>query len=192
MGMRSAASPARGNTEAMEEWYVAKTRPAKERYVEASFTKGWGVEVFSPVIRRPGGTGKRWEPLFPTYLFCRVDPQSANWADMRWTPGLCYFLGAGEAPVAVSSDMIAHLRQRVTLWNEGGHVRGFVPGERAVITSGPLLGLETVFQRYAPARQRCHVLLQFVGRLTRVELPVGMLRSTSRQGPLVLEAVDCR
>lgn len=160
--------------------------------METSFTKKWGVEVFSPTIRRPAGGKGGWEPLFPTYLFCLVDPQSADWSDIRWTPGLCYFLGAGEELVPVSNELVAHLKQRVSWWNEAGHVPGFVPGERVVVTNGPFSGLEAIFQRYIPARQRCQVLLQLVGRLTKAELPVEVLRATSCYEGLALETVGCQ
>lgn len=170
----------------MEAWYVAKTKPAKERFVETYITDRWGVEVFLPVIRRPIGRNAGWEPLFPTYLFCLVDPQSAAWPDIRWSPGLCYFLGAGQELVPVSDELIVHLKQRVSWWNEGGYAPSFTPGERVVVTSGPFSGLEGIFQRYVPARQRCQVLLQIIGRLARVELSAEVLKGEYRYQGLAL------
>ena len=163
----------------MKAWYVAKTKPAKERYVETCFTEAWGVEVFSPIIRRPVGGKAKWEPLFPTYLFCSVDISSADWPAVRWTPGLCYFLATGEEITPVSEELITHLKQRVSWWNGGGYAPRFSPGDRVVVTSGPFSGLEGVFQRYVPARQRCQVLLEVLGQLSKVELPEGVLKVDS-------------
>jgi transcriptional antiterminator RfaH len=165
----------RRKAETMEAWYVAKTRPGKERMVETYLAKNWGVEVFLPIIRHPAGRKAGWEPFFPTYLFCFVDPQSADWPAIRWAPGLSYFLGAGQELVPVSDELIAHLKQRVFWWNEGRYAPRFAPGERVAVTSGPFSGLEAIFQRYIPARQRCQVLLQVLGQLAKVEVPVEVL-----------------
>ncbi|RLC60060.1 MAG: hypothetical protein DRI01_10655 [Chloroflexi bacterium] len=162
---------------AMKAWYVAKTKARKERLVETYLTERLGVEVFLPVIRHPAGGKAGWEPLFPTYLFCFVAPQSADWPAIRWARGLSYFLGASQELVPVSNELIAHLKQRVSWWNEGGYVPNFTSGEPVVVSSGPFSGLEAIFQRYVPARQRCQVLLQVLGRLAKVEVTAEVLRS---------------
>ena len=59
--------------------------------------------------------------------------------------------------------------------SEGGYVPHFTLGERVAVTSGPFSGLEAIFQRYIPARQRCQVLLQILGRLAKVEVPAEVL-----------------
>jgi transcriptional antiterminator RfaH len=163
----------------MEAWYVAKTKPTKEQNVETYITEKWGIDVFLPMIRRPVIKKSGFEPLFPTYLFCLIDTRSAVWPDIRWTPGLCYFLGAGQELVPVSNEIICHLKQRVSGWNDGGYLPRFATGERVLVTSGPFSGLEGIFERYMPARQRCQVLLQIVGRLSKVELPAEVLKSES-------------
>jgi len=159
----------------MEAWYVAKTKARKERLVEMYLTEKLRVEVFLPIIHHPAGRKAGWEPLFPTYLFCLVDPQSADWPAIRWAHGVSYFLGGPEL-VPVSDELIAHLKQRVSGWNEGGYVPRFASGEQVMVSSGPFSGLEGIFQRYVPARQRCQVLLQLLGRLAKVEVSAEILR----------------
>ena len=170
----------------MEAWYVAKTKPAKERLVETCFVETWGVEVFLPIIRRPTGGKAKWEPLFPTYLFCSVDTQSADWPAICWTPGLCYFLTTGQEITPVSDELITQLKQRVSWWNDDGYAPRFSPGDRVVVTSGPFSGLDGIFQRYVPARQRCQVLLQVLGHLNKVEIPAEALKAGSPYGGLNL------
>jgi transcription elongation factor/antiterminator RfaH len=161
----------------MEAWYVAKTKPARERSVEACLSKKWGIEVFSPLIRRPSSRQLSFEPLFPSYLFCRVDIRSEAWPSIRWVSGLCYFLGAGEQLVPVSDELIAHIKQRVSSWNVDGYIPHFTPGERVVVIGGPFSGVEGIFHRYLSARKRCQVLLQVLGQQNKVELPVEILRA---------------
>ena len=163
----------------MQGWYVAKTKPSREKSVELYITGKWGIEVFLPVIRRPSGAKAVMEPLFPTYLFCHIDSGSDAWTDIRWTPGLCYFLGAGRDTVPVSDTLIDHIRQRVGWWNDGGFEPRFASGERVIVTEGPFAGLEGIFKRYVPARRRCQVLLEIIGQQRKVELPPEVLRSRS-------------
>jgi transcriptional antiterminator RfaH len=172
----------------MERWYVAKTKPCRERVVEIRLTREQGVEVFLPLISRPPGGKTGWEPLFPTYLFCLVDPQTADWPAIRWTPGLSYFLGSSEGLVPVSDELVTHIKQRVSWWNDGGFRPRFTPGDRVAVTSGPFAGLEGIFQEYVPARQRCQVLLHVLGRLTKVQLPAEVLVGGSPYSGLALAA----
>ncbi|MBI2859306.1 MAG: hypothetical protein HYX90_09540 [Chloroflexi bacterium] len=161
----------------MQAWYVAKTKPTKERWVETYLTEKLDVEVFLPIIRRPASHRGGWEPLFPTYLFCHLDPHCADWEAIRWAPGVAYFLGAGEGIIPVGDDVVAHLQRRVSWWNDREFTPGFNRGDRLIITSGPFAGLEAIFQSYVPARRRCQVLLEIVGRTSKVELPVEVLKA---------------
>jgi transcription antitermination factor NusG len=170
----------------MESWFVAKTKAAKERYVENSIFEKWSVETFFPIIRRPSNDKSTFEPLFPTYLFCRFDIQSDIWPAIRWVPGLCYFLGAGQQIVPVSDELITDLRKRIYRWNEGGYIPRFTLGERVVVTSGPFSGVGGIFQRYLHARQRCQILLQILGQQNKVELPVQALNAERRYCELAL------
>jgi transcription antitermination factor NusG len=168
----------------MDSWFVAKTKPAKERYVETCVLEKWGIDVFFPIIRSPSYNKPTFEPLFPTYLFCSFDIQSTVWPAIRWIPGLCYFLGAGQQLVPVSDELVADIRKRIYRWNEGGYIRHFTRGECVLVTSGPFSGVEGIFQKYLPARQRCQILLQILGQQNKVELPVQYLDAKRRyHGP---------
>lgn len=135
----------------------------------------YDVEVFLPSIRRPVGKRNAWEPLFPMYIFCHVDPLAVDWPAIRWAPGLSYFLGVNQELVPVPEMVIGEIKERVCLWNERASGSRFAPGDKVTVTAGPFAGLEAIFQRYVPARQRCEVLLQIINRLARVEIPVEAL-----------------
>ena len=172
----------------MKAWYVAKTKPAKERMVETYLTEIWDIEVFLPIIRCPSGKKGGSEPLFPTYIFCLADPWSDSWPAIRWAPGLSYFLNAGQELVPVNNELITHLKQQVSWWNGGGYVPSFTSGEQLKVIGGPFYGLEAIFQRYLPAKQRCQVLLEILGQQARVEIPLEVLRGVSPFQGLALAA----
>ena len=153
----------------MEGWYIAKVKPQKEGSL-TSFLGQWGIEVFYPKIVLPGQSGVR-KALFPNYVFCRLDPESGVWPVARWAPGMSYFLNHDGQPAPLPDMMVQGLKQRVEDWNQPGGKRCLQEGSRVVILSGPFSGLEGIFQRYVPSRERCQILLDAVGRLGTVELP---------------------
>ncbi|MFC1948177.1 transcription termination/antitermination protein NusG [Chloroflexota bacterium] len=164
----------------MKEWYVAKTKPRKERLVEDYLFRTQGLDVFIPYIRRPEDKKAKLEILFPTYIFCLLDPRSKDWGAIRHTPGLSYFLGSGTELVPVSDKIITQLKHRVSVWNGGDFIPSYKPGDSIVITRGPFAGLDAIFQRYIPARQRCQILIEILGQQNKAELPLEDIRGTSK------------
>lgn len=168
----------------MEGWYVAKIKPQKEAAL-MGFLSQFGVQVFFPRIVSPGHNGQnghaggRLQALFPTYLFCYVDPESGSWPLVRWAPGMSYFLGSDGEPSRIPHTMIDYLRQRVTQWNDPDYARQLASGDKVVVTGGPFEGLEGIFQRYVPSKKRCQIFLEVVGRITSVELPEWEVEGTS-------------
>jgi transcriptional antiterminator RfaH len=170
----------------MQKWYVAKTKPGKEGIVKFFLNERLGVEVFLPYINSPATKKPGVELLFPTYLFCNINPHTPDWPTIRYAPGLSYFLCTGSEMTPVPGEIITRLKERVSLWNEGGFSPEFTPGQRLIVTSGPFLGLEAIFQRYIPSRQRCQVLLEVMGSLAKTEVPLAALATKSPYRELAL------
>ena len=154
----------------MEGWYVAKFKVQKEDALFGYLSQS-NVQVFSPKIISPGHNAGKPEALFPTYLFCFVDPESRTWQIVRWAPGISYFLSYDGEPAMVPEEMVQYLRNRVTQCNDPSYSSYLSSGDRVIVTEGPFAGLEAVFQRYTPSKERCRILLEAVGRQTSVELP---------------------
>ncbi len=155
----------------MSSWYVAKTKNQKERWLEFVLSR-MDVEVFFPrIVSRKRGK-ETLEPLFPTYIFCRLERDRPDWPAIRWAEGLNYFLGVDGTPTSVPDELVEYLKGRVDDWNgSGSAVHRFSEGDTVTVAYGPLAGLAGVFQGYVKAGERCRILLQVVGRLSSVELP---------------------
>lgn len=154
----------------MKVWYIAKSKPQKETWLMASLA-ALGVEVFYPGIVCERRGQRVLEPLFPTYVFCRLEAETLDWPAIRWAPGLNYFLGADGRPTQVKDDLVLHIRHRADTWNNGARWMEEVhPGQAVKVTSGPFAGLDGIFQRHVNSRQRCRVLLQAVGLASSVDM----------------------
>ncbi|MDR7554864.1 MAG: transcription termination/antitermination NusG family protein [Armatimonadota bacterium] len=163
-------------------WYAVQVkRHAEARVVRLLAHKA--IPTFLPFLEvsRGGGNGRspRLEPLFPGYLFVGLDNPliPRMWDAVRWTPGVRRVLGVAEDPVPVPAAVIAAIQERV---REHGFVRQrprFQRGARVTIRSGPLQGLEAVFDRPMSRVGRVRVLLELLGQQRGVEVDQRELES---------------
>ncbi len=158
-------------------WFVVQAK----RYDEQRVVRHLAVQsipTFLPLIesfrRRNGFRGAaRLEPLFPGYLFVAMQALDVNptqWHIVRWTPGVRRILGTEDTPVPMPLEVIETIQARV---RDLGFVRPgmrFTPGARVRISSGPLAGLEAIFDCPSSKAGRVRVLLELLGQVGRVEV----------------------
>lgn len=155
-------------------WYALYTRPHRELQVaHLLFTKG--VEVFLPMVpTRHRRFGKVDRPFFPCYLFARFDLDVSGLSLVQWTPGLRRVVAFSDRPVVIPDEVITRLQERVQAVQAAGGLPShqFQPGDRVLLVNGPLQGLEAVFQGPMRPSERVRVLVEFLGRLAEVEVPL--------------------
>ena len=98
----------------MSDWYVLQTKPRKEDYVAGQLS-GQDAEIFLPrvveSVRVAGSWQQRVAPMFPSYLFVRIDVEQRG-KKVRYTPGVKDFLRCEGAPEPVSPDIVSTLQDR--------------------------------------------------------------------------------
>ena len=154
-------------------WYAIRTKVNREKDVEKRL-KDFRLEVFLPWMRTRRRIGSRFHwilaPLFPGYVFCRLDMVVSGKA-ARYSPGVKDFLTFGSRIAEVGESIIEALRERCP----GGVAEidpvSAKPGEIVRINEGPFSGLEAVFEQKLKGSERVAVLLDILGRQTRIVLP---------------------
>ena len=123
-------------------WFAILVRTGREK-TATLLLENAGYECFLPVSR----SMRRWSdrtklievPLFPGYLFCRMNPH--NRLTVLMTPGVIQIVGVGKTPIPVEEEEIAVI-QRV---QSSGVLAMPWPymqvGNVAQILEGPLRGL---------------------------------------------------
>jgi len=158
-------------------WYTVQTKPKKEGTVEKRL-KDLDVEVFLPWLRLRRRIGSRFQrvldPLFPGYLFCRLDLLAAGKA-ARYSPGVKDFVRFGNSIAEVGEEIIGDLRERCPDGVAEYKPRPFRAGEAVMIREGPLSNLEAVFEEDMSGSDRVAVLLDILGRQTRLVLKQEMI-----------------
>ena len=160
----------------MKHWYALYTRPNAERQVTATLHER-GIEVFLPTVRKHHR--RQWQegPLFPCYLFARVDLDKVGYSAVAWTPGLRRMVAFGHKPAVVPEEAIEMLREQLAeIGAQGGlPTHGFQPGEEVRFQAGPLRGLYAIFEGPVGPVERVRVLIRFLGEANRAEVPVADL-----------------
>jgi len=168
------------------DWYALFTKPRCERVVSERL-RSKGFETCLPAITMDGSRGSPvTQPFFPRYLFVRLDPSTDPLSLVRWTPGLKHVVSFGERPAVVPDQVIALIRKRLAAIEAAGGLpaHGFRPGDRVRIRSGPFADFEAVFKQTLKPAERAWVLIDFLGRMSKVQVavddlePVGTARVT--------------
>jgi transcription antitermination factor NusG len=127
-------------------WYAVQVRARSEKLV-GCILRNKGFETLLPLYtvrrRRADRTVDLDLPLFPGYLFCRLN-LSSRLLPLFTTPGVVRLVGAGSTPAPVDESEIEAIQ---TILKDG---RAPMPcpipkeGERVMIGDGPLAGVEGV------------------------------------------------
>jgi len=112
--------------------------------------------------------------MFSRYLFIRLDTEQTNWSPIRSTMGVSRLVSFGNRPAAVADDLILALQ---TLPQRAPE-RLFQLGQSIKIVSGPLKGIEGIFQQ-ADGEHRAMVLIDLMNKQHRVTTLMQDLRPAS-------------
>jgi transcription antitermination factor NusG len=172
-------------------WFALQVRARYEQGV-ADHLDGKGYELFLPLYK----CRKRWSdrvkeveaPLFPGYLFCRLNPQDR--LPILKTPGVIQVVGSNRTPTAVDEHEIQAIQAMVASGIPNQPWPFLAMGDRVRIESGPLSGLEGILVEFK-GNHRLVLSVTLLQRSVAVEIDsafVASLRSSS--GPRLERATS--
>lgn len=165
--------------DAIPRWYVIQCKGG-ESFRAADHLGYQGYEVFHPVLevqkKRRGKLEWVTEPLFPYYLFIRLDRLASNWRPIRSTRGVLKIVTFGfGTPVPVGDALVETLRAHGNERQDSTVNLYFRAGEMVEIIEGPFKDLQGVFTSHK-GEERAIVLLNMLHQQQRLEIPVEHLR----------------
>jgi len=133
----------------MFSWYLVYTKPRQESSALENLVRQ-GFECFLPLIsveklRRKLIVAVQ-EPLFPRYLFIRLDAsqEGRSWNPIRSTIGVSRLVSFGQVPAKLDDELVTAIRNSVS--SATVRHRHFEPGEALRINEGPFAGLQAIYQ----------------------------------------------
>jgi transcription antitermination factor NusG len=124
-------------------WFAVQVKSRWEKNV-AEIARYNGFEQFLPLYQ----TRRRWSdrvkthelPLFPGYVFCRIDP--AYRLQILTIPGVQQILGVGNMPLPLDDAEIAALQLSARSGLPAEPWPTLKAGQQVLLKEGPLAGLE--------------------------------------------------
>ena len=154
-------------------WYVVQTRPHAEQRADKHLRRQ-GFTTFLPRLLKNRRHARKTEtvsrPLFPRYMFVRLDPASQSWHAIRSTMGVANLVGGEQGPVPVRDGIVEALRAQQG--SDGffrAQARKFAPGEAIRVVDGLFASAIGFFESMSD-NERVSVLLEILGRRVRVVL----------------------
>ena len=173
-------------------WYVVHSKPRMELLAATLLEERLNLRTYYPVVtlRRHGQL--QLGPFFPGYLFVAADLQTTALSAIDGTPGVVRVVRVVRfqaEPCAVSDEVVAQLRRRIDGINDTGGLPAhqFHLGDPVRITTGPLQGLEGIFDGPMTAAERVTVLLRFLGSECRVAVEINAVERNGNPIASILE-----
>jgi transcription antitermination factor NusG len=127
-------------------WYIFYTRSRSEKKVFELLTKK-NIEAYLPLIKTTSQWSDRKKkieiPLFRSYIFIRL-PEFKISEVIQWTPGLVSTIKESGLNSYLKQEEIDRIKKLISTGAEietGSNV-SFFAGDKIIISSGPLKGLE--------------------------------------------------
>ena len=145
-GPGSQMPASRENLQANHPWYAVHVQAKFER-IASTVLRDKGYEEFLPLYRAK----RRWSdrvkqvdvPLFPGYLFCRIDV-GGRMLPIVTTPGVLGIVSAGRNPIPVSDQEVAAVQAVVRSGLPAMPWPNLKSGTPVLIEHGPLARVEGV------------------------------------------------
>ena len=163
------------NQTSLSDWYVVHTKPHKEAVAEENL-KRQGYSTYCPQIAQACYRRKRWQqvvsPLFPRYLFIKLNPGVDNFSPVRSTIGVQKLVAFGGHPAWVPQQTINLIKQQeAQALEDQSPCPKWLPGDEVEVVEGPFSGLKGIFDMQS-GDDRVMILFQLLGQDNRVALPV--------------------
>lgn len=127
------------------QWFAVRVKSRSEKMV-AMMAESKGFKTFLPLYQER----RRWSdrmksvelPLFPGYVFCRLDPQYR--LPLLTAPGVLHLVGIGKIPAPIDEREMDTIQTAVRANLETDPWPYLEVGQRVRLADGPLAGLEGI------------------------------------------------
>lgn len=161
-------------------WYAIQTTTGQENQtiamckalIDESLLQGVFYPKTEMMKRYEGPWHKEMKPMFPGYIFAVTDQPDELHAEFLKVPKLTKLLGTDNVPVALSQEEELLLRKVTNQEHVAEMSVGVIEGDRLIIKSGPLMGIEGLVKRINRHKRIAVVEVEMFSRM--VEMTLGL------------------
>ena len=156
-------------------WFLVYTKAREEERAKKNL-ENQGFEIFLPMISYAKENQPKsflLKPMFPRYLFIRINAERDNWAPIKSTRGVSHLVIFGDILAEVPNFVVKFLKTKVDKHDIAKQKvirKKFQKGDKLVIKKGVLQGNEATFFS-TTGKERVRILLQLMNKLIITEVP---------------------
>ena len=159
-------------------WYVAKTQPRKENLVRQHLERQ-SFETFLPFApdklrNKKYKAAQTRQPLFPGYIFVRLNVKAQRWRNVNSTIGVLYLVQFGDMPSPMPIGAAETLIEQTDDAGLFNFEAGLKAGDMVRVIGGPMHDFVGELVRQ-DGNGRSMVLLEFMNRKINTVIPEGRL-----------------
>ena len=165
----------------LKKWFILQFKPNSHRLAELNLHRQ-GFKSFLPMHEYTKFKYNRYvsnlRPLFPGYMFVAFNPESGPWKQINCTTGVSKLVSFGDQPRPVPIDLMSGLMLRCDANGKLIPPKRLNKGDAVQLLTGPFANyiskVETI-----DAEQRVWVLMELMGRTTRISVDPNQLQAIS-------------
>ncbi|RRS06926.1 transcription/translation regulatory transformer protein RfaH [Pseudoalteromonas sp. J010] len=148
----------------MECWYLLYCKP-KQEFRAQSNLKNQGIASCFPTItkRKTASARSTVQPLFPRYLFVKLNPHSSHFSAVKHTRGVADFIRYGTDLQIVPEELVMQLMNK----DEAPVECDFQEGDLVQLTEGCYRDVQAIYQQ-PDGEMRSILLIKLLNQYTKV------------------------
>ena len=156
-------------------WFLVYTKSGEENKAKKNI-ENQGFQVFLPLVSALSKKSSELisiEPMFPSYLFIRVNIKKDNWTTIRSTKGVNYLVTFGKQIATVPSNVIEYIKSKTDkndILSQNIFKTSFERGDGLIIKKGIFKDKEAIFLSNT-SKERVKVLLGLLNKQVMAEMP---------------------
>ncbi|MCG9761175.1 MULTISPECIES: transcription/translation regulatory transformer protein RfaH [Pseudoalteromonas] len=156
----------------MERWYLLYCKPKQEFRVQSNLQSQGIVSCFPTFIKQKNSSAKAiTQPLFPRYLFVRLDPHSSHFSAVKNTRGVANFIRYGMDLQIVPDELVNKLMQSCNVEVQCD----LKEGDLVQLTDGCYKDIHAIFQQ-PDGELRSILLIKLLNQYTRIVVDNGIIK----------------
>ena len=162
----------------MKCWYLIQFKPNSHRLAERNLHRQ-GFETFLPMQKITRRKASRFvsdlKPLFPGYMFVRVNSDLAPWSTINSTIGVSKLVSFEGKPKPLPFQVVSGLMLRCDASGALLPPKSLSEGDSVEMLTGPFTDFIATVDTIDP-EQRIWVLMDFMGQKTRMQVIADQLQ----------------
>ncbi|WP_440054167.1 transcription/translation regulatory transformer protein RfaH [Pseudoalteromonas sp. T1lg65] len=128
----------------MERWYLVYCKPKQEQRAQQNLQQQ-GITACFPTMfaRKTASSPVKPVPLFPRYLFVRLDPHSGHFSAVKNTRGISDFIRYGTQLQLVPEEIVHHFMQQESATEQ----TEFNQGDVVVLNDACYRDIDAIYQQ---------------------------------------------